>query len=320
MISYSLQNISFYQLRYFISVAKNVSFSKAADECRVSQTAISQQISNLEKTLGVTLFERDNRRVKLTGAGEIFYGNILAIMLSLENSFLEMERASLRSADEEEAPEQLIRVGYYGGAEQMFLTQAVQSYHRKVPDTAVFLDYIPPGQIIYSLEHDLIDLAFTSVLHKFNRSGKESQLLCQLPLDLVVPQDHPFAKRSSVSLREIESEHLVPLNGEDQKGNAALWRGRDIETVRSERFSAAIPYLATDMHNVILSVEAGLGVSFFPRGCKDFISTQSRVIFIPIQEPLPPLTIRCVWKSDQPHLQQFVTLFQEYISLIADAL
>ena len=71
-----MQGISLYQLRLFMAVARNASFSKAAVECNIAQTTISQQILNLEDMIGFTLFDRAHSHVGLTDLGTIFYNRL----------------------------------------------------------------------------------------------------------------------------------------------------------------------------------------------------------------------------------------------------
>ena len=72
------------QMKYFQSIVKNKSFTEAAEECYISQSAISQQMKALERELGVTLFNRDNRRFSLTPAGEHFYERSLVLIEDFE--------------------------------------------------------------------------------------------------------------------------------------------------------------------------------------------------------------------------------------------
>lgn len=297
MISYSMQNISLYQLRYFMAVARNASFSKAAIECHVAQTAISQQISSLEHTIGFTLFERDNIQVKLTGVGEIFFENVSGIMISLENAFLRMERsvtAPFLSSRTSPSADYNIRIGYYGGWEQMILPNIIQMFKDKYPGASVSSNYILPRYIIDSLERDIVDVVFTSAIHKFDLSNVEYMLIGKSPINLVVPLDHRFATRNEVSLSELASENFVPFNPTNAEHRTNYIHNNVVIT---DYFSAMVPHLATDMHNILLSVESGLGVSFFPEACKKYIA-RSKVHFLKLKESATPVNMHVIWKKN----------------------
>ena len=78
------------KLYYFLSVAKHLNFTRAAQECHIAQPAISEQISSLEKELGVRLFERGTRSIRLTAAGEVFYQHISRFVQNYEQSLREV--------------------------------------------------------------------------------------------------------------------------------------------------------------------------------------------------------------------------------------
>ena len=86
------------QLNYFISAAKHENFTRAAQECFIVQTAMTHQIAALEKELGVSLFERNSRRVKLTPAGEVFLGQAQRIVQAAEDAAA-LVRAAAEKAD-----------------------------------------------------------------------------------------------------------------------------------------------------------------------------------------------------------------------------
>ena len=83
------------KLYYFLSVAKHLNFTRAAQECHIAQPAISEQISSLERELGVQLFERGARSIRLTAAGEVFYQHISRFVQNYEQSLREV-RTSLQ--------------------------------------------------------------------------------------------------------------------------------------------------------------------------------------------------------------------------------
>lgn len=132
----------FKQIKYFQAVVRLKSFTQAAEECYISQSAISQQIQALEKTLGVQLLRRENRRIFLTPAGEYFYQKSLPLMADVEK----LCRETARIAGREEAQ---LRIGYlkcYGGQEFQL---AVAEFSAKHPDITI--------QIVNGNHEDLYD-------------------------------------------------------------------------------------------------------------------------------------------------------------------
>ena len=110
-----------HQLRYFVDVAKYLSFTQAADENYVAQSAISQQIANLEKELGFRLFERTSRSVRLTSAGMSLFIDMKSIIKRLDIS---VQNAS-HVARGESSP---VRIGFQGKHEKLFLPKLVHDF------------------------------------------------------------------------------------------------------------------------------------------------------------------------------------------------
>ncbi len=121
----------FRQMKYFISVVECNSFTEAAEQCYISQSAISQQIRSLEKELGVELIHRENRRFTLTPAGEYFYEQSKGILNEVED----IRRETFRIGKDKEME---LKIGYlrcYSGQE---LHQAVAEFSRLYPEVSIF--------------------------------------------------------------------------------------------------------------------------------------------------------------------------------------
>ena len=118
------------QIKYFQAVVRCKSFTEAAEECFISQSAISQQIQALEQELGVKLLNRQNRKFSLTPAGEHFYRKSLVLIADFER----MCNETVRIANKDQAE---LRIGYlkcYGGQE---FRLAVAEFSEKYPDVSV---------------------------------------------------------------------------------------------------------------------------------------------------------------------------------------
>ena len=121
------------QMKYFQAVVKFQSFTKAADECYISQSAISQQIQALEKDLGVKLIKREGRKFSLTQAGEFFYRKSLVLV----NDFDRVCRETLKLAG---GGEQKISIGYLRHYDGQELKNAVAKFNEKYPE--IFIELV----------------------------------------------------------------------------------------------------------------------------------------------------------------------------------
>ena len=120
------------QIKYFQSVVRNNSFSEAAEECHISQSAISQQIKALETELGFPLMERKNRKFILTPAGEYFYKKSLVLIADYE----QMCRQSSKIAHGDNA---VLKIGYLRSYNSPEVHQALEEFSTKYPDISVQL-------------------------------------------------------------------------------------------------------------------------------------------------------------------------------------
>ena len=140
------------QIKYLQSVIENGNFYLAAEQCHVSQSAISQQIKKLEDELGVKLLERHNRTFSLTPAGEHFYRKSLIISGDLK----QLVRETKRIADNDNA---VLRIGYYKGYHGNELSEAIAAFSEKYPTVAVKIVVGSHEELYHAMEDGSVDLA-----------------------------------------------------------------------------------------------------------------------------------------------------------------
>ncbi len=149
------------QIKYFQAVVQNNSFSEAAEECHISQSAISQQVQALERELGVSLLERRNRKFVLTPAGEFFYKKSLVLIADYER----MCRGAARISYGGEA---VLKVGYlrcYCGRE---FHMALEEFSARYPDVLVRIEYGNHEELFEMLRNGDIDLNFNDQRRAFS--------------------------------------------------------------------------------------------------------------------------------------------------------
>ena len=142
------------QLKYFVAVAEQRSFTKAAVQYYLSQTAITQQIRALESALGVELFNRNSRPVSLTPAGSIFFKEAKAILMR-------METAVSRTRDASAGLVGSIRIGYTKGYERSNLSDRLRLFHRAYPGILLTCYRCDTDMLAAGLLNGEYDLIFT---------------------------------------------------------------------------------------------------------------------------------------------------------------
>ena len=196
-------------MKYFISVVECNSFTEAAEQCYISQSAISQQIRSLEKELGVELIHRENRRFTLTPAGEYFYEQSKGILNEVED----IRRETFRIGKDKEKE---LKIGYlrcYSGQE---LHQAVAEFSRLYPEVSIHIVNGTHEELYDLLRFGGADLVLTDQRRAFSDKYANFQLLkCGCYAELSVRS--PFAEQESVTMEELKRQACILISSREQQ-------------------------------------------------------------------------------------------------------
>lgn len=181
-------------LRYFVTVAEELNFSKAALKLYTAQPSLSQQIKDLEEYVGVQLFNRTKRKVELTEEGA---------------AFLEQARLTLMQADKAVATarqiaktkQQRLRIGFVATAEVHIFPQVLPQLRIQHPELITEFTYLDEQQNIQALMQNQLDIAFTH--QNLNTETICSQKIFDEVLIFVLPKNHPFAKEKVIPLHAL---------------------------------------------------------------------------------------------------------------------
>lgn len=194
------QIVELRHLRYFVCVAEELNFTRAAARLRVAQPALSRQIRALEEELEVPLFERTRSGARLTRAGRVFFPRARAILGGVDEAANEARTASGVIAGR-------LSVGFPTGLHLNYLASVLEALRRAHP--LVDLDYVhalPPEQL-KGLREGTIDVGF--VTYPARLDGFEHRVIWQVPFKVVLPSRHPLAHRGSFNLGELRDEDFV---------------------------------------------------------------------------------------------------------------
>lgn len=235
------------QLRYFLAVAREASFTRAAAAVHISQPGISAQIRQLESDLGATLVDRSGRSVRLTAVGEVVREHARAVLA---------EVASLRRAVDE--MNGLVRgslvVGMVTACTVTPLFDALSAFHRACPGVEVSLVEGDSAQLVAQVRKGAVDLALIGAAHRAPE-GLDAWPIVSEPLVAAVPPGHPLADRDGITLAELTGHPLV-----------CLPRGTGVRAVLDEMTAArglspAVALQATAPGAVIDLAARGLGAA-----------------------------------------------------------
>ena len=195
-------------LRYFVAVAEDLHFGRAAGRLHTSQSGLSQQIHNLESELKVDLLRRVKRHVELTPAGKRFLQEARGILTAAE-------RAAALARETARDESQKIVVGISPETDWAFLGKALRLFRENAPSVEVqFQNLTPEGQI-EALRLGRIDIGFVGL--PIEAEGIVSEVTGRERLMVAIPRDHPIARNTRIRLRELSGEayslwprHLSP--------------------------------------------------------------------------------------------------------------
>jgi DNA-binding transcriptional LysR family regulator len=240
-------------IRYFLAVAEERNFTRAAARVGIGQPPLSQQIKDLENEVGAALFHRIPQGAELTDAGRAFLEHVWAIPPQAERAV----RAARRAARGEIGS---LRVGYTGSAPfNPIVTAAIRSFKHAYPNVDLSLEESNTGRLLAGLRDSSLDAVF---LRSEDLGNDDLQLhpLSEEAMLVVLPAAHPAAKSSSVDLRQLRDEPLILT----PRGVGQTFFATVIATCREAGFEPVLGQPAPQMGSVVNLVAAELGYSLVP--------------------------------------------------------
>lgn len=185
------------QIEYFQSVIENGNFYEAAEQCHVSQSAISQQIKKLEDELDVKLLDRHNRTFSLTPAGEHFYRKSLVITGDIEHMIRETKRIAAND-------NKVLKIGYYKGYNGNELSEAISLFSEKYPAIDVQVIVGSHEELYHAMENGKVDLALNDQRRAFS-SAYNNIVLAESSLYIEVSAKNPLSKLPSLEATDLKN-------------------------------------------------------------------------------------------------------------------
>ncbi|WP_133795936.1 LysR family transcriptional regulator [Prosthecobacter fusiformis] len=288
-------------LRYFQAVAEALSFSQASRRLHIAQPALSRAVQELEHELGTRLIERDRRTVALTPAGAVLLHEAGLLLDRFEES---MRRVRRTAAGEEGE----LRLGYIGPPTQCFLGRLLHDYRQRYPLVSVHLEERTPERVWEMVAKGRLSVALTRPLPGQGERSLETLLLRKEPLGIVVPLDHPFAERESVTWKMLAKEPLIVLARREGVG----LHDEILAACRAAGFTPRIAYSPSLMGTVLSYAEAGAGVGI----ATDSVAAASMSSTLRYLSVTPERTVPLVlvWnpEEDPPPVKAFRDLVTEW--------
>ena len=239
-------------LRYFVAVAEELHFRRAAERLHVAQPAVSEQVRKLEQELGVRLFDRTQRSVALTTAGT-------ALLEEARNVLRQAEVAQQAARNARDHATMRLRIGYLPDSLPASVPRALRHLATTAPSVEVSLETGPAHRLIEELRARRIDAAITSL--PAPASGLRTTLLGEQRAVAVLPSLHPQATGPAITLERLAPERLVvlPRDANPAFHNAAM------AMCHSAGLAPTLAEVAEPrVEHVLLAVAAGAGIALLP--------------------------------------------------------
>jgi DNA-binding transcriptional LysR family regulator len=243
-------------LRYFVAVAEELHFSRAAERLHLSPPSLTEQIQHLEQELGAHLFVRTKRNVALTDAGA---------------RFLEEARLTLRQAEHAELVARLagrgevgrVEIGYVSSAACTgLLTAAVATYRRAHPLVSLSIKHMPTPQQLDQLTEGRLDIGFLRPPARYP-VGISAMILARQAVIIALPNDHRLAETDPISAAMLAEERFIATTAEAEFG---FYR-HTVAVGEQGKFVPRIAERAADFFTIVTLVAAGFGIAVIPQSC-----------------------------------------------------
>jgi LysR family hydrogen peroxide-inducible transcriptional activator len=238
-----------HQLRYMIAVARTGNFSRAAEQCHVSQPSLSQQIQKLEEELGERLFDRGTRTTRLTVHGEAFLRRAVHILE-------EVDAAKREASEARELLRGTLAVGVLPTIAPYLLPEAVAEFTEKFPGVQLVVQEDTTARLLKDLLAYEIHVALVS--HPIQDARLEVRELFSEELLLALPPGHPLTRKRSIGPTDLDGERLIVMKEGHCLGDLV------------QRFCARhdthplISFRSSQLETVQALVTSGLGLSLVP--------------------------------------------------------
>jgi DNA-binding transcriptional LysR family regulator len=244
------------QLGYFLAVAEELNFTRAAERIPIAQPAISQQIRRLETELGDRLFVRGRSGVRLTAAGEALLPHARAVLADATRARESVSALGALTTGR-------LGVGFVLPLPGPLLTGALGAFHRAHPGIDLRLVEDETEPLLHAVTTGRLDVALVG-LGRYDRlpAGLASTLLAREPVVAVLPSDHALATRDEVPLRALRDEPMIALT------SASRQRATLEAACRSAGFAPRIVAETSDTGTVVSLVREGLGVAVLPTSAR----------------------------------------------------
>jgi LysR family hydrogen peroxide-inducible transcriptional activator len=266
-------------LKYLVAVAEHAHFGKAADACFVSQPALSMQIKKLERTLGVTLFERSKNSFLITEEGAVIVDYARQILNQIEDMIEAAQRIKNPYAGE-------MRIGIFPTLAPFLLPLIIPTITQHLPKLVIYLVEEKTEVLIEQLKQGKLDAAFLA--SPVQESTFHKTTLFEEEFLLAIPKNHPLKKHKVMTQSDLNHQELLLL----EEGHCL--RGQALALCQSRHATENQHFRATSLETLRQMIISGIGITLMPKlACRP----DPNLRYIPFSAPKPKRSIALYCRS-----------------------
>jgi DNA-binding transcriptional LysR family regulator len=288
-------------LRYFVTVAEELHFGRAAQRLQIAQPPLSQQIRQLEEELGVQLFHRTKRSVQLTEAGQLFLEEASQILTRAEQAIQIVQRADRGETGR-------LTLGFVGSATYSVLPVVLKVFRRRFPEVLVSLYEMTTTQQVQALHEDRIHLGF--VRPPIYEQELMIESILKEPFVAVLPEFHRLANETQISLLTLANDPFILFPRYLGSG----FYDQIVNMCQQVGFQPQVAQEAIQMQTIISLVAAELGVALVPASVQNL--QRVGVVYKALAESTSQVELAMVWRPDKISsvLQKFLEVTRQVAS------
>lgn len=291
-----MEYLSLRRAEYFVAVAEETHFGRAARRLYIAQPSLSQQVRKLEAQLGVTLFVRTSRGVELTAAGEAFLPAAREVLASSRRAMVMARRAGAEPAS--------LTIGFAGSAGAELIPRVLETFRAEHPRVAVSL-----RELSFSPHHDLTEGRADAGFVRLQRPETDLNLveLGREPRVLAAPTSSRFAGSSELAMSELGEEGFITLPAAANPAFRQAWLAEQ----RRHGLPGRVIEDAASVQEILSLVALGRGVALVPQAAAH-VYPRPGVAFIPVADA-DPAALNLAWhpSANTPYLQAFIATVRQ---------
>lgn len=291
------KKITLVQIEYFLALARYLNFTEAAKNLYISQPSLSKQIASLERSIGVELFYRNKRDVRLTASGVVLLREIGGVIEIIESSIEKSKNTNL-------CDNITLVIGCLDGIDSSkLLIPFIKKFREKYPTINIVLKKYSFKILREKLINGSLDIAFTLSFEIEGYSGMISNIIYKGNSIIIMDKSNPLSKRENVLINDLKEEPFLAISRNESPNGFT----RVINSCRRVGFTPKIEKQLPNIESILESVEAGMGVAIFDSNFK--FNSGGNIKLFKIDDDY--IDIIMTWKKD--NMNTGIPIFSDFI-------